>query len=74
MSQQFLHQGHGAGIVIAVGDALVQGDAQRPHLVHILGAVGQVVYLDVLLPHHDKAGIGDPVDQVVVATGQADGA
>ena len=30
-SQQLLEQGHGAGIIEAVGDPLVQGDAHRHH-------------------------------------------
>ena len=74
MCQQLLDQRYGAGVIIAVGDALVQRDAQRDHLVNIRITVLVVLGLHVLFTYHDEAGVGAPVYQVVVAAGESDGA
>ena len=74
MGKQLLDQGYGAGVVIAVGNALIQSDAQRNYLVEVGGAVLEILLLHVLLAKDDEAGIGAPVYQVVIAALQADGA
>ena len=73
MRQQFLYQRHGAGIIVAVGDALVQDDAQGNHLVQVRLAVFGVFHFHIFPADDDEAGVGSPVHQMVVARLQADG-
>ena len=73
-AQQLLEQGHGAGIIEAVGDPLVQSDTQGDNLFQFLGAVSIVEHLHMLLAQNDEAGVGAPVHQMVIAALQADGA
>ena len=62
------------GIVIAVRNPLIQSNSKRKHFMAVPVAFLVILHLHVLLTHDNKAGIGTPVHQMMITSGQTDGA
>ena len=74
LGKEFSEQAHGLCVVISVGNALVEREAQVERGLDRNGTIRAVERLHVLFADHDEDGVGAPVCEVVIARVELDGA